>query len=322
MATNLDPVDLSLLVNIRRTQSITGAARAINICLSAASTRIKKLESLLNVQILYRESDGVRFTPAGLLILEHADLVLGSGQRLIEDLEQMARSGSHLMRIRATSQLITETLPSVIGVYRSTHPNVFFEIKELVSESIVDAIQRGDADIGIASTDGDTEGLVATPYYQDRFVLIVHGEHEFADRDEMPFVDALDYSFVGLGDSSTSHQLVSAAARALKRGYHRRTVVGSFEAICCMVAARIGLGIVPRSAARRYSRTVPFKIIDLTDDWTVRNYSILQRRGELVSYAQQFIKVLLSEQKPCPDIPRKSATTELPALAAPAGYLG
>ncbi len=72
MAANLDPVDLSLLVHIKRTQSITGAARAVNISLSAASTRIKRIETVFGVQILHRASDGVRFTPAGLLVLDHA----------------------------------------------------------------------------------------------------------------------------------------------------------------------------------------------------------------------------------------------------------
>jgi molybdate transport repressor ModE-like protein len=306
MATNLDPVDLSLLVNIKRTQSITGAARAINISLSAASTRIKKLEAVLNVQILHRESDGVRFTPAGQLILDHADLVLGSRQRLAEDLRQMTRSGSQVLRVRATSMLVTETLPNVIGVYRATHPNVVVEIQELTSESIIGAVRRGDADIGIAWTDGDLEGLIATPYCDEKLVLVTHVEHPFANRDEAWFSEALGYSFVGLGDFSTTHRLLSEGARSCKQHYDRRTVVGSFEAICCMVAARIGLGVVPLSAARRYSRTLTFRSIDLKDDWAVRVYKILQRSGELKSHAEKFIEILMSEQKPCPDIMPKA----------------
>jgi DNA-binding transcriptional LysR family regulator len=297
MAANLDPVDLSLLVHIKRTHNITGAARAMNISLSAASTRIKKLEAVLNVQILYRESDGVRFTPAGLVILEHAELVLGSRQRLAEDLRQMSNSGSHVLRIRATSMLITDTLPGVIGVYRETHPNVFIEIQELTSESIVGALRRGDADIGIAWTDGDLDGLVAIPYSQDQLVLITHEEHPLARCDQVWFSEALDYSFVGLGDFSTTHRMLSEAARSCKRPYDRRTVVGNFEAICCMVAARIGVGAVPRFAAKRYSRTLAFRTIGLKDDWAVRNLKILQRRGELKSYAQKFVEILESEGK-------------------------
>jgi molybdate transport repressor ModE-like protein len=302
MAANLDPVDLGLLVQIKRTQSITGAARAVNISLSAASTRIKRIETVFGVQILHRESDGVRFTPAGLLILDHAYLVLGSRQRLSEDLRQMSKSGSQVLRVRATSMLVTETLPVVVGVYRTTHPNVVVEIQELTSDSIVGAVRRGDADIGIAWTDDDLEGMKATFYCRDKLVLITHAEHPFASRDAMFFSEALDYSFVGLGDFSISHRLLTRGAQLAKRHYDRRTVVGSFEAICCMVAARIGVGIVPISAARRYSRTLAFTTVTLKDDWAIRDFKILQRSGKLEPHAEKFVEILMSEQKPTSEI--------------------
>jgi DNA-binding transcriptional LysR family regulator len=304
MTTNLDPVDLNLLVNIKRTQSITGAARAINISLSAASTRIKKLEVALNVQILYRESHGVRFTPAGLLILGHADLVLGSRQRLAEDLRQVSRSRPHVLRIRATSMLISETLPGVLGVYRDIHPNVFVEIQELTSEAVVGAVRRGDADIGIAWTDGDLEGLIATPYCQEKLVLITHDEHPLASHDEVWFSEALDYSLIGLGDFSTPPHPLSGGARSCKR-------VGSFEAICSMVAGRIGVGVVPQSAAKRYSRTLALRTIDLKDSWAIRNYRTLQRRYELAPYAQKFLEILMSKR--CPDTSSRSPPIMSPA---------
>src|SRR6202012_4606350 len=142
-------------------------------------------------------------------------------------------------------------------------------------------------DIGIAWTDDDLEGMKATFYCRDRLVLITHAEHPFRSRDAMLFSEALDYSFVGLGDFSISHRLLTEGARLCKRHYDRRTVVGNFEAVCCMVAARIGVGIVPLSAARRYSRTLAFKTITLEDEWAIRDFKILQRSGKLQPHAEK-----------------------------------
>ncbi|SQH33768.1 transcriptional regulator [Pseudomonas mucidolens] len=56
-----------------------------------------------------------------------------------------------------------------------------------------------------------------------------------------------------------------------------RIQVSSFEAICRMVEAGVGIGIIPESSAVRHSRTMQLATIRLDEAWAIRERSILVR---------------------------------------------
>lgn len=55
--------------------------------------------------------------------------------------------------------------------------------------------------------------------------------------------------------------------------------VNSFEAICLMAEAGIGLGIVPALAARRYARSMKIAAVTLSEPWAAREHHVIVRRG-------------------------------------------
>ena len=56
-----------------------------------------------------------------------------------------------------------------------------------------------------------------------------------------------------------------------------RIQVSSFEAVCRMVEADVGIGVIPESSALRHRQTMGIKIIALDEPWAVRERSILIR---------------------------------------------
>ncbi|HAQ27974.1 MAG TPA: LysR family transcriptional regulator, partial [Pseudomonas sp.] len=56
-----------------------------------------------------------------------------------------------------------------------------------------------------------------------------------------------------------------------------RIQVSSFEAVCRMIEAGVGIGIIPESAGRRHSRTMRLAMVELDEPWAVRERSILVR---------------------------------------------
>lgn len=72
-----------------------------------------------------------------------------------------------------------------------------------------------------------------------------------------------------------------------------RIQLSSFDAMCRMIGAGVGIGIVPESAARRNSDSMRLALIELTDAWSVRERRILVRdQGRLPRHAQALIEVL------------------------------
>ncbi|WP_416136266.1 LysR substrate-binding domain-containing protein [Aquabacterium sp. A7-Y] len=59
-----------------------------------------------------------------------------------------------------------------------------------------------------------------------------------------------------------------------------RIQVDSFEAVCLMAEADVGLGIAPESAARRYASHMRIAVVPLSDAWAVRNRFVVVREVE------------------------------------------
>ena len=63
-----------------------------------------------------------------------------------------------------------------------------------------------------------------------------------------------------------------------------------FDAVCLMVEAGVGLGIVPETTARRTGRSMAIATVDLTDAWALRELTICIRDlADLPPSARQLV---------------------------------
>ena len=77
-----------------------------------------------------------------------------------------------------------------------------------------------------------------------------------------------------------------------------RIQLSSFDAMCRMIGAGVGVGLVPESAARRNRETMGLALIELTDAWSVRERYILVRDHEkLPPYARSLIETLCAHYR-------------------------
>jgi len=74
--------------------------------------------------------------------------------------------------------------------------------------------------------------------------------------------------------------------------------MSSFEAICRMVEAGVGIGIIPESAARRHSRTMQLATVELDEPWAMRERSILVRELDALPGS---VRALIATLRP--DVP-------------------
>ncbi len=293
MALHLDLVDLRLFVNIADHNSLTRGAERSHLSLPAASVRIKNLEENIGTKLLYRSSHGVTLTPPGQALAHHARQVLHQLEHLRGDLQEYAEGIKGHLRVYASTTAITEFLPDVLRRYLAAHPDVNVDLREKLSADIVRAVIEGQTDIGIVSGSVRTEALEVRPYRDDRLVLAVPAAHALAACEHVPFERTLEYDHVGLQEASAIHTFLHAQAEQLDRAIKLRIQVGNFEALCRMVEAGIGVGMLPESAARRHQQTMDIRIVALEDDWSLRRLHVCMRRyDELPVFARALVDLL------------------------------
>jgi DNA-binding transcriptional LysR family regulator len=291
-----DLFDIRLFVNISETASMTHGAMQSHISLPSASTRIKNIEDRLGVKLLYRASNGVTLTPAGQAFLHHGRLVLQQLETLRADWQEYALGVKGHLHILANTTAITEFLPAVLRKYLASHPDVNIDLRECVSQDIVRAVGEGRTDIGIVAGDVHTEGLEILPYRRDRLVLATARNHPLARRKDINFTETLDFDYVGLAEASAIaiHTFLNHFSGLAGKQIKLRIEVRNFEAMCRMIEANIGIGVLPQSAARRHAQKMAIRIIQLTDDWAARNLRICLRKFELLpSFARELVELLI-----------------------------
>ena len=283
-----DLVDLNLFRQVAEAGSITRGAERAHLALAAASTRIRNMETSLGAPLLIRTRQGVVPTPAGRTLLQHARALLAQSERLKEDLAAFAGGLAGQIRLLSNTNALAEFLPEALGAFLAAHPQVSIDLEERLSDEIVGLVAEGVGDIGIVAGTVDTGRLATYPFRSDRFVLVVPKGHSLASKASIPFAEVLEHDFVGLDRASALQRFLAGKASRIGKPIRLRVQLRSFDAVCRMVEAGVGLGIVPETTARRTARTASIAAVDLEDAWAARierlwvNGSVRDKDGLLV----------------------------------------
>ena len=276
---NYDLTDLRLFVAIAEERNLTrGAARA---CLapSSASHRLRRLEDALNTSLFERQTRGVQLTRAGEALLRNARQVLASLEQMHANLSPFATGIRGHVSLWANTHATHTFLPDDLAGFLKQHPQVSVTLEERTSAEIVVAVASGEIEVGVLADSGNSAGVALAPYRQDRLVLIVPRGHALAGRVTVGFAEVLDHAFVMLHAGSAIHTFTMNAAAALGRHLDVRIQVRSFEAVCRMVGAGVGIGLVPRSAVKLAGLGDPPVVVAMDEPWAQRDLQICVRKG-------------------------------------------
>ncbi len=295
---HFDLTDLRLFVRAADAGSLTRAAEGQHLSLAAASARIKALEAQAGLPLLYREARGVRLTPAGEAFLHHALGVLRQTEQMRADLLEYGGGLRGHVRVFANTTAVSDFLPEILPAFLAANPKVNIDLQEKPNADIARGVLDGRADIGIVAGGADTLGLQAIHFSTDRLVLVTAASHPFASRGAMTFSDTLNEDQIGLQQGSTLQTFMAQITDKLGKPLKLRIQLTNFDAMCRMIGAGVGVGVVPESAARRNQTTMGLALIELTDAWSLRERHILVRdQSKLPPFASALIEALCAHYR-------------------------
>ncbi len=275
-----DLPDLRLVAAIADSGSLTRAAEQVHLAPSSASHRLTQLEAALGVPLFQRHARGLTPTPAAESLLRHARQVFAQLEQMHADLAPYASGVHSQVTVFANTNAINCFLPEDLGDFLREHPHVRVSLEEQPSPAIVQAVASGQVEIGVVAAEGTFGELETLPYRRDRLVLVVPAGHPLAGRDEVAFAEVLGEPFVCLHAGSAIHTFMMNHAARLGGRLDVRIQVRSFNAVCRMVVAGVGIGMVPRSAAVHGLKTVK-----ISDAWAPRDLQLCVRSRAALSPA-------------------------------------
>ena len=279
---DIDLKTLRLFVAVAEGRSMARAAEQAHIEPSAISKRIAQLEDDLGVELLVRGRRGVQATPAGLALLEHARTILFTMDRIVADAAAFGGGLQGHVRLIATASAIAEALLDDIASFmrEPANENIRVDIEERTSLDLVREVGEGNASLGVCWDQVDFGRLAHRPYRRDRLALAVYAGHYLAGRAAVRFEETLDSEHVGLPPATAVHTMLQRAAARLGRTVQYRVVVSSFDAALRVVAANLGVSVVPVEIGRRCTAGSDIQLIPIEDPWAERRFALCFRQLE------------------------------------------
>ena len=286
---DIDLKTLRLFAAVCDCRTMARAAAQEHIEPSAISKRIAQLESDLGVELLARGRRGVQPTPAGLALLDHARTVLVTMERIAGDAAAFAGGIQGHVRLVATVSAIAEALLDDVAAFMRdpANRNIRIDIEERSSRDLVQRIREGSASLGVCWDSADFQGLRRVPYRRDHLALVVHAGHPLAGRATLRFEETLDAEHVGLPPSSAVHAMLQRAAAKAGRSISYRVIVSNFDGALRVVAANLGVSVVPLEVGRRGAAGPNLRMVPLSDAWAERSFAVCFRQFEALAPASQ-----------------------------------
>jgi DNA-binding transcriptional LysR family regulator len=277
IAMRFDLIDLKLFIAVADCRSITRGADRVHLALASASARIKGLEEALGVSLLRRGRRGVELTAAGENLLEHARIIMHDVDALSGDLATYASGAKASIQLLANTSGLSEHLPKALAGFLRDHRDISVDVEERESTDIAAAIASGAADLGFAAEHALPDNIERFLFSEDRLVLVAPRRGAFAGRRQIDFQEVTGRDFVGLTHTTALQVHIAKHAARLGARLKFRARLRDFDAICQIVAADVGIAVVPEAAARRCARSMPIMMIRIRDPWANRRLAICAR---------------------------------------------
>jgi len=278
-----DLTSLDVFITVAEERNLTRAARIKHLAVSAVSKRITELEAQAGSPLLVRNARGVDLTPAGQSLLFYARQLRETLHQLDHELGDYASGVKGHVRIHAITSALSQFLPDDIARFLALYPQIRFDIEERVGSAVVRAVADGRADLGIIAIQTPAQGLETVAYRNDELTVAVPAGHALAERSSVRFSEVLEHEFVGPHLESSMHTLLTAQAEQLGLSLKLRIRISSFDSMCRMVSAGLGVAILPRSVIKQYLRSHKLKAVTLDEPWAQRSLLLAFRKYEAAS---------------------------------------
>jgi DNA-binding transcriptional LysR family regulator len=189
----------------------------------------------------------------------------------------------------ASASAIAESLLDDVAAFmrEPAHRNIKVDIEERYSRDLVRELRAGAGSVGVCWASADLQGLKHRPYRSDQLAVAVHADHPLAKRKTLRFDQSLDYEHVGLPPSAAVHGMLQRAAARAGRTLTYRVIVSNFDAAFRVVAAKLGISVIPAEVASSCTALHGIKIVPLSDAWARRRFSVCFRDFDSLQPAAQ-----------------------------------
>ena len=257
--------ELKYIVAVAREKHFGRAADACFVSQPTLSVAIKKLEEELDVKLFERSANEIAVTPLGEEIVRQAQSVLEQAANIKEIAKRGKDPLAGPLKLGVIYTIGPYLLPSLVRQAIARTPQMPLMLQENFTVKLLEMLRTGDIDCAIMAEPFPDTGLATAPLYDEPFMAAVPSTHPFAALKQIS-AEALKSEtmlLLGNGHCFRDHVLevcpefarFSSDAEGIRKSFEG----SSLETIKHMVAAGMGVTLVPRLSVPKDAIDVPTK---------------------------------------------------------------
>ncbi len=294
--------ELECFIAVAEELSFTRAARRLRLSQPPLSRHIQTLESKLGAALFQRTPRSVSLTAAGRALLADTKGTLTQLQRACDSTKRAGRGETSRLSIGFVSAVLNPMLISIFQQYRAKHLDVQLTLHDSPPAEQLSAIAEGRLDGGfVGSTPENTAtGLVFIPWSKEPLMVFLPPEHRLSKSQKVKLADLSGESFVSVSAESAPCFATQIQRLCRDAGFRPKVVHEAIrgQAVAVMVAAGVGIAILPASLARNVGESLV--ALPFADQSALVTYVFAHCEGEVVDPLLGFVRELQRCSTPQP----------------------
>jgi DNA-binding transcriptional LysR family regulator len=243
---------LRVLREVAARGSFSAAAEALSYTQSAVSQQIATLERETGTLLVERRPRGLRLTPAGQALVDHAEAIMARLDAAEAELASIAGVGGGRLRMASFPTAGATLMPLAVAEFTRRHPGVELTLAEDEPEVVAPRLREGEYDLALLfrfpGVGAAFDGLQTTELLEDPLYLALPAEHRLAGRRTLRLADLADEAWVQTSATSPCARHVVRSCHTA--GFEPRVSFESddYQTVQGLVAAGVGVALIPRLA--------------------------------------------------------------------------
>ncbi len=300
---NLD--QLLTLQTVIELASFTAAARRLNLSQSAVSVQIRELEDRLGVRLVDRLGKKAYPTEAGRDVIECARRIFNEVDSLNDSMRRIRDGWMGRVHIGSALTALIYLLPPILKTLHSDHPSIDIIVSTAPTSDMLSKILSNEVDIGLITMPIEDSRLSVTPLHVEPMVAILPSSTRAIPKLITP--DYLAQQFLVFEFGAVSLLLRQWLSSEGERAPLRSMTVSGIEAVKVVVAAGMGMSIVPAMSVKHHADDI---VVRPLMPQLKRTLALVQHRSKPEDNALKTVRAAMMKLANIPELaPRKKSRT-------------
>ena len=287
---------LRYFISVASHGSIRAASGELNVAQSAVSRQLQSLEHDVGMTLFERRSRGVALTEAGELLFSFARSAMLDVDRLRSELDELLGLERGHVRISTIETMVPLILPRAINRFRSLHPRITFTITIATTDEVVEAVQAGQADIGLGFSPIVGPEITLKYERQEALLAVMSASHPLASRASVSIAEASAFPIALSPPRSGARIVVDRACR--EAGVKITPVLESNSVELLHRFVMVGDGIAPllRHTISESLHRGELTVVPFTEDAIAGTVTIMALDGRNLPLASEKMASILADE--------------------------